>query len=550
VVFGSTHHLWYAHPVFTLWADGANKRLMQLTHPETPAYSQSKVAITSYQKKAVVFISVLFIIKIILAFVLELGNDEAYYWLYSQYWQWNYFDHPPMVALWIRLFTVNLSLEQYEGFLRLGSLVGCVLASWFLFKAVALLHSEKAGWFAVVMYNISLYSGITAGLYIMPDSPEMVFWTLALWLIVRITKNDKSWTNWLLFGVVAGLCIMSKVHGAFLWIGVGGYAVFQKNAWLRKPQLYAALLISLIVISPILFWNIEYSFATIKFHSHRVDVNRLIFQWRYFLKELGSEIGFNNPINFFIIVSALVALHRRRVQYQPGLAIFNFVGLPLAFLLLFISVFKNVTLPHWSGPAYVALLPLGAIWLANHSTKQFPSILRWGTGAFLLAYLGYSVIVQFYPGTYGSQNEKDFGRGDITLDMYGWRTAAVVFDSLYKDDIGKGKMPAHPAMVTTHWWGAHVEYYFARPLHLAMFGIGKPQHLHEYLWTNNRRKYDADINNSYCILPVDDNYYVPSDFFRQDELALTIEINRGGKMAHRFKVYRLKALRKPIPVID
>src|SRR4029078_9894213 len=149
----------------------------------------------------------LFVIKLILAFVLELGNDEAYYWLYSQYLQWNYFDHPPMVAVSIRLFTMNLFLEQYEGFLRLGSIVGAVLSSWFLFRAVALLHSERAGWFAAVLYNISFYSGITAGLYILPDSPQMVFWTLALLLIARITKEENSWKLWLLFGLVAGLCI-------------------------------------------------------------------------------------------------------------------------------------------------------------------------------------------------------------------------------------------------------------------------------------------------------------------------------------------------------
>jgi hypothetical protein len=520
---------------------------MPLIQPVTQAYLQSKVDNVSYRKKTFVFVSALFTIKIILAFGLELGNDEAYYWLYSQYLQWNYFDHPPMVALWIRLFTANLSLEQYEGFLRLGSLVGCVASSWFLFKALALLHSEKAGWVGVVMYNISFYAGITGGLYIMPDAPEMVFWTLALLLIARITKNDTSWTTWLSFGLVAGLCIMSKVHGAFLWIGVGGYALFQNNTWLKRPQLYAAILITLIVTCPIFFWNIHYNFATFRFHSHRVVVSRLVVHWRYFFKELGSEIGFNNPVNFFIIVSALVAFYRRHVRYQPAFAIFNFVGLPLAFLLLFISIFKNVTLPHWSGPAYVALMPLGAVWLANRSRKYISAILRWGTSAFLVGYLGYSVIVKCYPGTYGSQNDKEFGRGDITLDMYGWRKASASFDSLYKDDVLKGKMPRNASMVTTHWWGAHVEYYFARPLHLKMMGIGNPQHLNQYWWTNKWRTGETDMNKAYLVIPVDERYFPPSKFYQSSELALIINVNRSGERAHTFVVYRLSGLKNELP---
>jgi hypothetical protein len=197
----------------------------------------------------------------------------------------------------------------------------------------------------------------------------------------------------------------------------------------------------------------------------------------------------------------------------------------------------------------VSLVPLAAVWLADQSENAFPKSLRWGFGAFLLAYLAYSLIVNFYRGTYGSHG-KDYGRGDITLDMYGWRKASVQFDSLYKDDVAKNKMPANASMVTTRWWGAHVEYYFARPLGLKMIGVGRPQHLNEYLWTNKWRKPETDLNNAYCILPADDKYYLPSDFFRTNELALTIDVSRSSELAHRFFVYRLKGLKKQIPVVN
>lgn len=524
---------------------------MQISHPTDKKYTtQNKPDTVSYRKKFFALVGLLFIIKLFLAFVLELGNDEAYYWFYSQYWQWNYFDHPPIVAVWIRLFTANLLLEQYGGFVRLGSVVGCVLASWFLFKSVSLLHSERAGWYAAVLYNISFYAAITAGLYILPDSPQMVFWTLALLLIVKIIKDENNWRYWLLFGVVAGFCIMSKIHGAFLWIGLGLYILIQKNAWLKKPQVYIAFLLTLVIMSPIFFWNMIYDFATFRFHGSRVDVDQYTIQWRYFFKELASQVGFNNPINFFLIILALIAFLRKRIQQRPALAVFILIGTPMAFLLLLISLFRNVTLPHWSGPAYVSLLPVAAIWLADTSKNPFPKILRWGLGVFLLVYLGYSWAVKFYPGTYGSHNMQEYGRGDITLDMYGWRTASLRFDSLYKDDVAKNRMPANAAMVTTHWWGAHVEYYFARPLQLKMIGMGHPWHLNEYLWTNKWRANETDLNSAYFIIPVDDKYTLPSEYYQSKEQALVIDVNRGGRLAHRFLVYRLKGLKKPVPVID
>src|SRR5258705_1838452 len=43
------------------------------------------------------------IINLLQASFLGVDEDEAYYWIYSLHLQWGYFDHPPMVALAIRI---------------------------------------------------------------------------------------------------------------------------------------------------------------------------------------------------------------------------------------------------------------------------------------------------------------------------------------------------------------------------------------------------------------------------------------------------------------
>ena len=82
----------------------------------------------------VIFYCAWFLLNLLQAGLTGLLDDEAYYWVYAQYPAWGYFDHPPMIAFWIRLFTANLLLEDVEGFVRLGSLIGCALSSWFIFK--------------------------------------------------------------------------------------------------------------------------------------------------------------------------------------------------------------------------------------------------------------------------------------------------------------------------------------------------------------------------------------------------------------------------------
>ncbi|RYZ20862.1 MAG: glycosyltransferase family 39 protein, partial [Chitinophagaceae bacterium] len=220
----------------------------------------------SYARKALVLIAVFSLFRLLLAFGLELGNDEAYYWMYSQELKLNYFDHPPMVAFLIRLFTFN-GLLQGAGWLRLGAVVSAAVAAWLLFRAVTAIHSPRAGLYASVLYLSSFYAGLTAGVYIMPDSPQMVFWTAALWMLVRIDANERDWRSWLLFGLCAGLAILSKVHAGFLWIGLGAHILFQRRHWLRLPQLYAAAAVTALLLTPILAWNIQNDFITYRFHS-------------------------------------------------------------------------------------------------------------------------------------------------------------------------------------------------------------------------------------------------------------------------------------------
>ncbi|MFL5810898.1 MAG: ArnT family glycosyltransferase [Flavisolibacter sp.] len=506
---------------------------------------------SSYRKRTILLIFLVCLFKCFLAFTLELGNDEAYYWLYSLHLQWNYFDHPPFVALWIRLFTLNLSLDYLEGFIRLGSVIGSALASWFLFKATSLIHSERAGWFAAILYHASFYAGISAGLYILPDSPQMVFWTFSLWMIARIAGDEENWTNWIMFGIAAGLCIMSKVHGVFLWMGTGFYILLRHRVWLRKPQLYISLLITAVIISPIIFWNINNGFVTWRFHSQRVDIDGFAFNWRSFLIQFASQLTFNNPVNVFLVILAFVHWRQKKFNPVPPLGIYNFVALPLASALLLISIFRNTTLPHWSGPAYVSLLPLAATSLASSNGQVFPRILKWSLGIFVFVYLGWVAAVNWYPGTYGTvKPPSKLGRGDITLDMHGWAEAGKQFARIYHDDISKGLMPAGAPLVVGHWWGAHVEYYFAHPLQLPVIGLGETQDLHHYQWMNAYRKEALKDGKAYCILPSDENNQIPKDYFYNTEVAAVIHIFRSGLPAHDFVIFRMKGLKKEIPVVQ
>lgn len=522
----------------------------------------------SYKTKAIFVIVTFTIIRLLLAFTMSLGIDESYYWTYSQQLKWNYFDHPPMVAVFIRLSTLNLLLENIEGFVRLGAVLGCAISSWFIYKTCTLLHSQKAGFYGALLYNVSFYTAITSGLFIMPDGPQMVFYTWSIWLVATIVTDEQNWLNWLLFGVAAGLCIMSKVHGIFIWVGLGLFIVLRKRAWLKFPQLYAALFISVIIALPILIWNIQNDFVAYNFHSKRVVVNNSTLNPISFTGEIISQLLYNNVFNVLPGLMALVAFYKTKPLQNDALRIYNFIGLPLAIILLVVALFRDTTLPHWSGPAYVALIPLTAIYIASHSTKISSFFTKLAVVSFLLVMILGKIALHFYPGSFGADVEGNISEKPSTqnnlLKVFdgfakmqlvaepttGWSDVVNQFDSLYTSETNRTTRQETP-IVYNDWRGAQIDYYFCRNGKV-MIGLGELQDLHEYAWSNKLYSQQVDLNRAYYILSSDDynrrNNF--SAYYSAIDSITTLSAHRGRRPDLKFHVYRLSGWKGRLPLTD
>jgi hypothetical protein len=86
-----------------------------------------------YRRKVFYLIIISTLMRLLIAGITEFGNDEVYYYTYALHLQWNYFDHPPGVALLIRLTTLNLWLTN-ELFVRLGAVLCAAAGTWLSYK--------------------------------------------------------------------------------------------------------------------------------------------------------------------------------------------------------------------------------------------------------------------------------------------------------------------------------------------------------------------------------------------------------------------------------
>ena len=481
---------------------------------------------------------------------LELGNDEVYYQAYALHLQWNYFDHPPLVALLIRLSTGDLFF-YHEFFIRLGPIVCAAAGTWLIFKIAVLLQNQRTGWIAAILYNTSFYTSVIAGIFILPDAPEMLFWLLSLYLMIRILqKKQTKKSNALLFvmlGICTGLCIMSKVQGIFLWFGFGGYILFYRRSLLKFPLFWLSALICLSLMFPMYWWNFENQFITFHYHGGRIgfwgkpDMDHL-------LQQVLGSFFYNNPVNVILYVVCLIALVRKKFNYLSDVApLFLWLSLPLIGILLWLSIFSD-TLPHWSGPAYVSLMLLTSMWLDQLSNEV--NTFRWLK---VSAWLYISILIlgvlciRFLPFPAGSSRDQKLGTGDPTLDMCGWKSFADQFESKYLEDIRTGKMKPGSYILSDYWFPAgHLSHYLCRPYHHNLLVFGPLNNTHHFAWLNRRVPSFARGSDAYFIYP--SNYYGPPDpAFKRDfaftEDSLLIPQFRSGIRVRNFVIYRMHDFR-------
>lgn len=502
------------------------------------------------------------LIRLLIAFSTLLGNDEVYYINYALFPDLSHFDHPPMVGWIIQLFSLNLLWEN-DGIIRLGAVVLGTVNTWLIYRTGKQLKDELTGWYSALLYSASFYTFIIAGVFILPDSPQTFFWLIAMLLLVKAVKTGPvhagSGRLILLAGAAGGLALLSKYTSVFLFTGAAIYFLLFERKWLFKWQAYAAVLVALLFFSPVLYWNMENGFVSFTFHSERVEVIKNVLRPDLFGIELAGQIFYNNPFTFILVIAGLAAFFKGRFPGEkPGLRLLVSIALPVILLFLGFSLFRR-TLPHWTGPAYMSLIPLAALYARTFTkagkagrTSQ-PMI----TGALIFtAFIVSLVLIQIHQGWFlnkgiDAQTGKRIGIKDLTLDLYGWNQLKDGFKPLYIRDTSTGRMHGNAVIVSQRWFpAANLDHYVARPLGIKVLTIGELERTHKYAWiTQERGGFSPGMDAYFFSSSYDfaDPEACYTGLFSHIDPPDTIPVYRNKKLVEYFYVWRLHGLQSIPP---
>ena len=507
----------------------------------------------AYQKKLWWLIGISIVVKIILSFFLELGNDEVYYYTYAVQPDWNHFDHPPMVGWMIRISTFNLHWLSALS-MRWGSLVCAAIATIVIFESGTLLKNEKAGWIAALLYNLSIYTSIIAGLFVMPDSPQLLFFCLSIYMMLSWVMKPHifSLTDWILLGLFVGLATMSKVHGLYLWAGFGLFILFNQIKTLKEKGFYISILITLICIIPIVYWNFKNDFITYTYHSKRVTHTGISFS--SFIQQIGGEFFYQNPLVYIAIVIALWRIKKVKFQAKNAQAINLLLWLSIPLILIFwILSFFNSTLPHWTGPAFISLFLIAGVYWSSYSRKAIPILIRFAIVFMGIAMVGFVGIVKIFPKQLGSEKLENLGEYNPINDVSGWTYFSEEFSKLVQKDGVEGKMSKNAPIVVHKWFpGGHLLFYTAPLINASVIAIGALEDVHKFAWLNQAQAGLTIGADAYCIVPSN----LPANpaalygaYFTSIQAPDTIPIISKGVLLRNFYVYRLKGCKLLPPSI-
>jgi 4-amino-4-deoxy-L-arabinose transferase-like glycosyltransferase len=248
-------------------------------------------------------------LRLVLAATIPLSPDEIYYWLWSVDPQPGYFDHPPMVAYWIRAGT-GLFGNTPLG-VRFFGPVAAALGSVLLWDAGEHLWPKRhAGLIAASLFNATIILGVGA-IVMTPDTPLVFFWTAALAALGRLlASKDARW--WLAVGAAAGAGLLSKYTALLLMVSIFFWLVTQAEgrAALRTVWPWAGLALAGAIFAPDFVWNAAHGWVSFFKQGGRVAGFDLGRSADYLGELVAGQIGLATPIVFTLATAGLWRIRR------------------------------------------------------------------------------------------------------------------------------------------------------------------------------------------------------------------------------------------------
>lgn len=296
-------------------------------------------------------------IRITFAASLDLGVDESYLVATGRQFVWSTYDHPPM-AWWIGWAITHLTGSESAFVVRLPFILLFVATTWQIYRLGQFLFHDDAGFWAALALNCAPVLGVTSATWAVPDAPLMLALVSGALSLAHVLFNkNASPILWLSAGFWGGVALLSKYHGAFLFIGALIFLIscLPYRHWLISPWPYLGTALAVLMFSPVLIWNEQHEWVSFVFQTSRGTVTHWLL-WMPFITLAGQALFLFPPLWIALVATAYRAA---RIGPRDARTWFMFcLGIGPVALFTLSSAWSQSVLFHWAAPGYLMWLPL------------------------------------------------------------------------------------------------------------------------------------------------------------------------------------------------
>lgn len=337
------------------------------------------------ERALLVLIAITAVARILIAWGTGLCFGESYYFSCARHPDLSYFDHPPLSML---IGTLGLALVDEPGrlVLRLPFIALFAGTTWLIFLLGRRLFDAWSGFWAALLLNLTPIFTLSVGVYFQPEGALMFCWVACAWCLAHVLVGPRSprplawWTG---AGAMLGLGMLSKYAAVLLIAGAFCYVLTRRDQrhWLATPGPWVAVIVALVIFSPVVIWNARHQWLSFFFQSTRgvEDFGGIRPDW--LLKNIAGQALAMLPWIWIGIVVELVRGFRRRPPVEARQLV-SWLSVTPIVLFTGVAAWSSTSQHHfhWATPGYLLLfVPLGDT--VRRGLAHGAALWRWTLGA-------------------------------------------------------------------------------------------------------------------------------------------------------------------------
>jgi 4-amino-4-deoxy-L-arabinose transferase-like glycosyltransferase len=235
------------------------------------------------------------------------------------------------------------------------------LSAWILYRLAYSLYDKKTAGVTLLIF-LAMPAVQMGYMLATPDAPQVLFWTLALYASYRaIFDDDKA--AYFATGAFIGLGLLSKYTAILFPASLLAFVLLRRMRILATWPTWAAAVVALLVFSPVLIWNVQHDWISFGFQYHHGSSRDSTLQLGKLFEFLGGLFGVFSPVFFALLLIAIVAMFRHRLD-DKSLFVALFTVVPLLFF-IYKGLYMKMQL-NWVAMAFLT----GTLIVADFVVRQ------------------------------------------------------------------------------------------------------------------------------------------------------------------------------------